>query len=184
VLITPGSSSQFWNMFRDLGHHIIEPVPSLFTFNIKDERINPIPGLSSPNAVVTFGKTECSGPVLVTHWGLSGPGILKMSAIAARELFNLNYQFQIKVNWDSNFDRSSLETYLKEIRQTQPKKHVLSFPAVGYSHQTCGEHCYRRYSEELKWADCSNERIQFYCLIDLRMCSSMYPEKVLLKKNL
>jgi predicted Rossmann fold flavoprotein len=160
VLCTPGSSAQFWNLFRELGHQIIEPVPSLFTFNIKDERINPIPGLSSPNATVTFGKTECSGPVLVTHWGLSGPGILKMSAIAARELFNLNYQFQIKVNWDSNFDRSSLETYLKDIRQTQPKKHVLSFPAVGIPIKLWRA-LLSTISEELKWADCSNERINF-----------------------
>jgi predicted Rossmann fold flavoprotein len=170
VLVTPGSSAQFWNLFRDLGHHIIEPVPSLFTFNIKDSRINSIPGLSSPNAIVTFGKTECSGPVLVTHWGLSGPGILKMSAIAARELFDLNYLFTIKVNWDANYDASSLESYLKEIRQTQPKKHVLSFPAVGIPVKLWRA-LLSPISEELKWADCSNERINF---IAATMCDCSF----------
>jgi predicted Rossmann fold flavoprotein len=160
VLVTPGSSSQFWNIFKGLGHTIIEPVPSLFTFNIKDERIAGIPGLSSSNATVSFGKQTCTGPILVTHWGLSGPGILKMSAIAAREFSDLNYHFSVKVNWDANYDRVSLESRLKEIRQTQPKKHVLSFPAVDIPIKLWRS-LLHDISEDLKWADCSNERIQF-----------------------
>ncbi len=101
VLVATGSNTKVWNMLEKLGHSIVEPVPSLFTFNIKDKRLNGIPGIAVPNGNVKVlgSKLEESGPVLITHWGLSGPGILKLSAWGALELEKKNYQFKIQLNW-------------------------------------------------------------------------------------
>lgn len=75
------------------------PTPSLFTFKIRDERIEGLQGASVPWARVKVGKLAEEGPLLVTHWGLSGPAILKLSAWGARELAAENYEFELKVNW-------------------------------------------------------------------------------------
>lgn len=76
-----------------------DPVPSLFTFKVDDERIADLPGISVPDATARAAGMETSGPILVTHWGLSGPAILKLSAWAARELAAGNYRFTLTVNW-------------------------------------------------------------------------------------
>ena len=101
VMMATGSNPRIWKMLEDLGHKIIPPVPSLFTFNIDDDRIEGLAGLSVPNALVTVmgSKLKAEGPLLITHWGMSGPGILKLSAWGARELAEKNYDFDIKVNW-------------------------------------------------------------------------------------
>ncbi len=101
VFLGTGSSPFFWNILKNLGHHIVDPVPSLFTFNIKDKSINNLPGISVPNAIVTIPefKLEADGPLLITHWGLSGPAILKLSAWGARTLEQCNYKFSICIDW-------------------------------------------------------------------------------------
>ena len=73
LMIATGSSPRIWEIIKELGHTIIEPVPSLFTFNIKDERIKDLPGLSVPHATVKVvgEKLEAFGPLLITHWGMS-----------------------------------------------------------------------------------------------------------------
>ncbi len=82
----------------DLKHTIIPPVPSLFTFNIKDPRIENLPGVSTPASVEIPGtKLQAEGPLLITHWGMSGPGILKLSAWGAVELNARKYHFEIRV---------------------------------------------------------------------------------------
>src|SRR6056300_1540188 len=82
LMIAPGSSKAMWDGLKKLGHKIIEPVPSLFTFNIKDPRIKGLSGISVPNASVQIAASdlEAKGPLLITHWGLSGPAILRLSA--------------------------------------------------------------------------------------------------------
>jgi predicted Rossmann fold flavoprotein len=109
VIIASGSSPAMWKVLETLGHSIVEPVPSLFTFNIKDPRIAGLQGLAGQQCEVYIQGTKhmSIGPVLVTHWGLSGPGILRLSAWAARELHQVNYDFIIRVNWDARFDRVS-----------------------------------------------------------------------------
>lgn len=101
VMVATGSSHSAWNWISKLSHHIIPPVPSLFTFNISSKLITDLPGLSMPNAFIRIlgTKFSASGPLLITHWGLSGPAILKLSAWAARELNEVNYKFEIAVNW-------------------------------------------------------------------------------------
>ena len=95
LLVASGSNSKVWNIAESLGHFVIPPVPSLFTFNIEDSRLKDIPGISVPKASVKVlnSKLEEQGPLLITHWGLSGPGILKLSAWGALELFEREYQF-------------------------------------------------------------------------------------------
>jgi len=101
VVYTTGSSPKSLKILENLGHKIVDLVPSLFTFNIKNPLLQDLPGTSFENAEVAIPqlKTEESGPLLITHWGLSGPAILKISAWEARNLAKLNYQFQIEVNF-------------------------------------------------------------------------------------
>lgn len=102
VIIALGgqSTEKKFELFKELGHTIKMPVPSLFTFNIKD-KITELMGTVCPNAQVKIQGTKLqnSGPLLITHWGMSGPAILKLSSLAARELADRNYQFKIQVNW-------------------------------------------------------------------------------------
>ncbi len=103
VVFATGSSKQAWKILGRLEHSLVPPVPSLFTFNIKDDLLTDLPGVSVPNATVSLLKTklENSGPLLITHWGLSGPAVLKLSAFGARVLHQMNYQYQVQVNWIS-----------------------------------------------------------------------------------
>lgn len=101
LLVATGSTSKMFPIIKKLGHKIIAPVPSLFTFNIKDLRLKDNMGLSVPFGRVKVANTklEAQGPILITHWGLSGPAILKLSAWGALDLHQKNYQFEIEVNW-------------------------------------------------------------------------------------
>ncbi len=120
VMVASGSSPAIWKELSRIGHHIVEPVPSLFTFNIKDDRIDGLAGLSVPNAEVEVENSplSASGPLLITHWGMSGPGILRLSAWGARALHEHNYHFQLKVNWLGSM---SYEKALEELREVQQK---------------------------------------------------------------
>jgi predicted Rossmann fold flavoprotein len=112
-------------MLQNFGHAIVSPVPSLFTFNIKDPRIAALPGVSALVAVkVNYTKLESSGPLLITHWGMSGPAILKLSAWGARILHDKNYQFSISINWLNDVDTEDLEKILKELKIEHAKKAV------------------------------------------------------------
>jgi len=124
LMMASGSNPRVWNLLKDLGHKIVEPVPSLFTFNIKDQRIDGLPGLSVPSAQVKIvgNKLQASGPLLITHWGMSGPAILKLSAWGARLLNGHNYQFDILVNWVGGMARDQLLEKLNELRQKYPKQ--------------------------------------------------------------
>ncbi len=108
-----------------LGHELQSPAPSLFTFKIKDPRIDGLAGLSVGSADVSIqqSKLSSSGPVLITHWGLSGPGILKISAWGARELAERHYRFDISVNWLPDIDPSSV---VAEKRHSEAKRQLSS----------------------------------------------------------
>ena len=126
VLVASGSNTKVWNMMEGLGHTIIQPVPSLFTFNITDDRLQDIPGISVPKASVKVlnSKLAEQGPLLITHWGLSGPGILKLSAWGALEFHKKDYNFEIEVNWLSKKHETILE-FLKSQKKQQAKKQVI-----------------------------------------------------------
>ncbi len=126
LVIAAGSSKKIWEFSNDLGHTIIPTVPSLFTFNIKDPRLTDLLGLSVPNAAVKLvdTKLENSGPLLITHWGLSGPAILKLSAYGARILADKNYQYNIRVNWLGQ-DINSVTEKLTQLKKEQAKKQLI-----------------------------------------------------------
>ena len=125
VIYCTGSSPKSLKILQNLGHQIVEPVPSLFTFNIKNETLKDLMGTSFPNAEVAIPqlKTDESGPMLITHWGLSGPAILKTSAWKARELAALKYQFDILVNFIGIDIEEAREIFMK-FRQENPKKSI------------------------------------------------------------
>lgn len=128
LILTTGSNPKIWEMLENLGHSIIAPVPSLFTFNIKDARIKDLMGVSAVASVkVKDSKLNASGPLLITHWGMSGPGILRLSAWGARELEAKNYQFTLQVNWLNDLDFESVITTLKDIKEENAKKLVSKF---------------------------------------------------------
>ncbi len=128
IMLATGSNPKMWNLLKKLGHEIIEPVPSLFTFNIQDERIKDLPGIATEAEVKIKSKKiklESKGPLLITHWGMSGPGILKLSAWGARNLEKLNYQFEILVNWLPEFNLEEVLTALKDFKSSLAKQQVV-----------------------------------------------------------
>ena len=146
LLLTTGSNPKIWAQLKKLGHQIISPVPSLFTFNINDKRIQGIQGISAYATVEVLPKKTfytdkknlnlksnvkdepvlySDGPLLITHWGLSGPAILKLSAWGANILHDYNYSFRIRVNWLPEYSTESMEAYLKELKEVEAKKTVM-----------------------------------------------------------
>jgi predicted flavoprotein YhiN len=101
LLLATGSNPSGYRWAEQLGHKIIPPVPSLFTFNITDERLKDLAGVSVNSAKIKLpeAKLEQTGPLLITHWGLSGPAVLKLSAWGARFLQDCRYQTSLIVNW-------------------------------------------------------------------------------------
>ena len=121
---------------EDLGHKLSDPVPSLFTFKIEDYRLHGLPGVSVPNALLRAGKIETQGPLLITHWGLSGPAALKASAWGARELSEIDYQFTLEINWTGSESPDSLERIFDEQRRKNGKRKVAKRSIIdGISHR-------------------------------------------------
>ena len=117
---------------ESFGHSIVPPVPSLFTFHITDPRLTDLSGISVESATVTAPgtKLKTDGPVLITHAGLSGPGILKLSAWGAREFAEKNYAFPIALNWVPPHTRDSLIKALSVVREQNARKQVTTFSPV------------------------------------------------------
>ena len=125
VIFSTGSSPKAFKILEKLGHQIITPVPSLFTFNIKNEILKDLMGTSFQyvNIEIPRLNLEESGSLLITHWGLSGPAILKLSAWGARELAALKYQFEIIVNFIGTASEDALEIF-KNFKEKEPKKSI------------------------------------------------------------
>ena len=161
LIMTTGSNPKIWDMLTELGHTIVSPVPSLFTFNIKDARIKDLMGLSAFAKVkVKESKLEASGPLLITHWGMSGPGILRLSAWGARELFDKQYQFIIQVNWLNEVTFEEAIDTLKELKQEHAKKAVskkspFEFPNRLWESLVLASEI----DSERKWADLSKKEL-------------------------
>ena len=126
LLIATGSNPKIWKLLESLGHQVIAPVPSLFTFNIKDKRLKTIPGVVATDVRISVVNStlESEGPLLVTHTGLSAPSILKLSAYGALELAERQYKFQIKVNF-IKLDFSECLESLLEFKTEFSKKTIL-----------------------------------------------------------
>lgn len=126
VIVATGGSPKRKGLewLESLGHKIEEPVPSLFTFNMPGETITALMGIVVEHSQVSIQGTglHAGGPLLITHWGMSGPAILKLSAFGARLLSEMNYRFNVQVNWvnEKNFERVSAA--LNQIVHSHPNK--------------------------------------------------------------
>ncbi|MDY0153557.1 MAG: NAD(P)/FAD-dependent oxidoreductase [Prevotella sp.] len=130
VAITTGGSPNIndLNHLRELGHEIETPIPSLFTFNIADKKVLALMGTVVNPVMTSISSTKfrSQGPLLVTHWGFSGPAILKLSSHAARYLHENNYNVDISVNWTNVANHSEIEEYIKNIVNENPNKQLAS----------------------------------------------------------
>ncbi|MDR9456368.1 MAG: NAD(P)/FAD-dependent oxidoreductase [Salegentibacter sp.] len=136
IMLATGSNPKMWKLLAKLGHSIVPAVPSLFTFNIKDERIKGLAGIATEAYVRVKltskeDKLESKGPLLITHWGMSGPAILKLSAWGARELYAEDYKFQIKVNWLPEISSEEIKEELKKLKLKEAKKQVAKYSRFG-----------------------------------------------------
>jgi len=107
-----------YNWVKTLGHTIVEPVPSLFTFNLPTHPIRELMGVSVENISVKISGTKLQqhGPLVITHWGLSGPCVLRLSAWGAMELAARNWQFKIVINWLPNFNENQMREAIQQLR--------------------------------------------------------------------
>ena len=130
VAITTGGSPNIndLNHLRELGHEIETPIPSLFTFNISDKKVLALMGTVVNPVMTSISSTKfrSQGPLLVTHWGFSGPAILKLSSHAARYLHENNYNVDISVNWTNVANHSEIEEYIKNIVNENANKQLAS----------------------------------------------------------
>lgn len=163
LVIAAGSSPKFWNLLTTLHHTIVPPVPSLFTFKINDKRIKEIPGVSVANATVSIVNSsfESSGPLLITHWGISGPAVLKLSAFGARFLAEKDYQYNVKINWLSRpFD--GVVDHLKALKREHQKKQVSLKPIFQEIPKRLWENLVlaSEIKTDQRWADLSNKQLE------------------------
>jgi len=130
LIVTTGGDQHFWQELEKLKLKLISPLPSLFTFKISDDRLVDLPGISFDQVKVKLvgDKLETSGPMLITHWGLSGPAILKLSAWGARVLAEKNYSFSIHINFAPNFSNEQLKAELEKIIKEEGKRTVIKYP--------------------------------------------------------
>lgn len=148
--------SAMFDWLKELGHSIEEPVPSLFTFNLPQHPITQLMGVSVDNAKVkiTGTKLEQQGPVLITHWGLSGPAVLKLSAWGARELARDNWQFNVVVNWLPDYNEQQLRERFQEIRFNNASQKVIGKNLFGLPNRLWEFFAEQSgVTNEMRWAD-------------------------------
>jgi hypothetical protein len=162
LILATGSNPKIWEMLQTYGHAIVSPVPSLFTFNIKDPRIKELPGVAAQVTVrVKDTKLTSTGPLLITHWGMSGPAVLKLSAWGARILHDKNYQFTIFVNWLNDVETNEAEKILKDLKQEHAKKAVSKKSHFDFPNRLWESLVLASGIEpETKWADLSKVQLQ------------------------
>ena len=143
IIIATGGSPKLsgFDWLKALGHEIIPPVPSLFTFNMPGEKIRQLMGVAVNNVSIRVQGTKMiqKGALLITHWGMSGPAVLKLSAWGARILHDVDYQFRIQVNWLGEMTEDGLRNKFKEEFPTFKKrklrnKNPFGLPARLWSH--------------------------------------------------
>ncbi len=134
VIVTTGGASKEWlSIFERMGHKIVEPVPSLFTFEIEDMELHELTGLVVPNAMVSIvgSKIREEGALLITHWGVSGPAVLKTSAYGARFLHDVGYNCNIAINWVGVVNSSVVVEQLTKVATEHASKQIVNFAPFG-----------------------------------------------------
>jgi len=180
LLLATGSNPKVWEMLERMGHTIVPAVPSLFTFNIRDSRISGIQGLSTPVRIEVmpkqrFGnklpttlssknkeaKLESEGVLLITHWGISGPAVLRLSAWGARILNTMNYNFKVRINWLPDYHEGAVLRLLMEVKNIEAKKTILRTNAVDIPRRLWISLVKASgINEKTKWGDCTKNQLQ------------------------
>ena len=161
LLIATGSDPKTREIVKAFGHSIEEPVPSLFTFNVKDKRINGLEGVAVENVTLTMDAIVQRGALLITHWGLSGPAVLRLSAWGARELNEKKYRGKLIVNWLGNY---SFEKALDVLQRNKDwhenvRKKVLTYQAFSQVPSRLWKQLVAFVGEK-KWGDISKAELQ------------------------
>ncbi len=162
LLIATGSNPKIWKLLEQLNHTISKPIPSLFTFNIKDKRIKNIPGVvaQNVNVKVVNSNLESEGPLLITHVGMSAPAILKLSAFGALELAKRHYKFSIEVNFIQQSFEDCL-AILKQLKQDLNKKTVFKFSQFDLPKRLWQQLVIAAHIHETKtWAEINRQQLE------------------------
>ena len=161
LLLATGSDPKTREIVQSLGHSIEEPVPSLFTFNISDKRLEGLAGVSIEKATVKMDSLTQRGPLLITHWGMSGPAILRLSAWGARKLFEKKYHAILYVNWlgDTTFDKTLEVLQRHKDWHENVRKKVLTEPAFTQLPVRLWKQL-ARFIGEKNWGDISKAEIR------------------------
>lgn len=162
LVMATGSNVKIWDLLKTVNHSVINPVPSLFTFNIKDDRIKDLMGVSTEmvSLKVKGSTLKANGPLLITHWGMSGPAILKLSAWGARELFDKNYNFQLIVNFTNDLVFDEVLEELMQQKQQHPKKTIIKHAQYGLTNRLWQQLVKASFiPEDLIWADVSKKQL-------------------------
>lgn len=166
IVVATGSNPKVWNLLADLGHTIVQPVPSLFTFNCKHKAIKHLPGVSAMVSLkIKNTKLESEGPLLITHWGFSGPAILKLSAWGARILHELEYRFTLQVNWLQNITYEEAVAELMKTKETEPKKLVVNTRKYYLPKRLWEMLVESAQLNDTKWADVSKKQIHHLAVV-------------------
>ncbi len=164
LLIATGSSELIWNQIKSLGIKIEDPAPSLFTFNVKDMNLHELSGTSVEHTSLKIQgtKLKTEGPLLITHWGMSGPAILKLSAWGALDLKALGYNFTLSVSFLPAENDQSLMDFLKNLRSKESRKQVNSFSPFDEISKRLWNYLLGKsdITQQINWADLSNKDLQ------------------------
>ncbi len=170
LLLATGSSPQGYHLARRLGHTLIDPVPSLFTFTIPDADLRALAGVAVETAEVQLANGQGAtgrvlpqtGAVLITHWGLSGPAILKLSAWGARVLHDCGYQTTLRVNWLPTQSDEAVRQALLAAKAEMPKRAIAAHSPLGLPRRLWHYlvQCRSAIAAETRWADCSKRQLQ------------------------
>jgi len=166
-----------YNWLTKLGHTFESPVPSLFTFNVPKNPIAELMGISVENAQVKINGTKFSqtGPLLITHWGFSGPAVLKLSAFAAKELSKIDYDFTVTINWLADYHENSVLEKLKLIRHQIASKKMINKNPFNLPQRLWEFHLQQSAIDaEKRWADLPAKQQN---LLAKQLCSQQFQVK-------
>lgn len=164
VILTTGGVKSSFSLAEDLGHTIVPPVPSLFTFKIADPLLTDLEGISFSEVQATLEvsskKFTKVAPLLITHWGLSAPAVIELSAWGARELHEANYRAKLTVSFLPRLGAQGCMEELNEAKKRYPKKQVSTYALFGLPKRfwTRAAHI-SGIAQNEKYADCSKEKI-------------------------
>lgn len=162
IVVAAGSNPKMWQLLAQLGHTIVAPVPSLFTFNIQNKALTQLMGNATEVSVaIKDSNFSTNGRLLITHWGISGPAVLKLSAWAARFLAEKKYVFEVCINWLSETTLEASMGILKGVKETAPKRQIMKQNPFGLTNRLW-EYLVTQSGIEAgkSWANCTHQEIE------------------------